>query len=152
MDVKEIRLNNLLALASTYDQDVEFCKRIEMNPSYLPQLKSKTKTIGDKIARKVEEKLGLPHGYMDVTHGPSEVAPKPPEADVMATAYAIEALPKPLSDQLKRLTFQMLTYCNQAQSGPDDATSRSVDPFEIVFNAEQEQTDSGAQVSKFAAR
>jgi hypothetical protein len=152
MDVKEIRLNNLLALASRYDQDIEFCKRIEMNPSYLPQLKGKTKTIGDKIARKVEEKLGLPHGYMDVTHAPSELAPKPPEADVMATAYAIEALPKPLSDQLKRLTFQMLTYCNQEQGEADGATSSSVEPFEVVFNAEQEQTNDRAQVSNLAAK
>lgn len=148
MDVKEIRLNNLLALAGRYDQDIEFCKRIEMNPSYLPQLKGKTKTIGDKIARKVEEKLGLPHGYMDVTHDPSEMAPKPPEADVMATAYAIEALPKSLSDQLKRLIFQMLTFCNQAS----DDEPKSVEPFEVVFNAAQEQTNDGAQVSNLAAK
>ena len=48
MESKEIRLNNLLALAAAgYKRNAEFCKRIGMNPTYFSQLKTGRKTVGD---------------------------------------------------------------------------------------------------------
>lgn len=151
MDIKEIRLANLLSLAQRHGQDIDFCKRIEMNPSYLPQLKSRLKTIGDKVARRVEEKLGLQRGYMDVSHEPTELPDKLPEADVMATAFSIEALPKPLRDQFKRLVLQMLAHCNSdASNSVSDDVSGDIHPFDLTI--ERKQEDGRNQVSNLQAK
>lgn len=131
MEIKEIRLENLLALAKREGQDLDFCKRIDMNPSYLPQLKSRSKAIGDKIARKVEEKLGLERGYMDTIHGDDEAKPTTPlpASDVMSVAYAIESLPDPIKDQFKRLVLSICAHCNEEAP----ATKRDVEAFEVTI-------------------
>lgn len=138
METKEIRLNNLLALSSKYGRIVDFCDRIAMNPSYFSQIKSGKKAIGDDIARKVEEKLGLPRGYMDSAQDEDKLPSKPPETDALATAYSIEALPAPLREQFKRLVFQVAAYCNEtpAESGGD------VQPFDMTIAATESHHDS----------
>lgn len=146
MDIKEIRLLNLLTLAQKHGQDIDFCKRIDMNPSYLPQLKSRGKSIGDKIARKVEEKLGLQRGFMDVSHESAELPDKLPDSDVMATAYSIESLPKPLRDQFKRLVFQMVAYCNEGTAPAiDTASDDDIHPFDMTV--ERKREDGSSEIS-----
>lgn len=135
METKEIRLINLLNLAKRYGQDVEFCKRIDMNPSYLPQLKARTKSIGDKVARKVEEKLNLERGYMDVVHDPKLLPDTLPAADVMSVAYTIESLPAPVRDQFKKLVFTMLAYINN-QPANDEPTGNDIAPFSATIKAQ----------------
>lgn len=66
MDSFDIRRENLMELAKQYKRQNLFCEMIEMNPSYMSQIKSRRKNVGDQIARMVEKKLGLPHGYMDL--------------------------------------------------------------------------------------
>lgn len=131
MEIKEIRLENLLALAKREGQDLEFCKRIDMNPSYLPQLKSRSKAVGDKIARKIEEKLGLERGYMDTVHSDDEARPATPlpASDIMSVAYAIESLPDPIKDQFKRLVLSICAHCND-ETPPKE---RDVEAFEVTI-------------------
>lgn len=143
MEIKEIRLNNLLALSSKYGRIVDFCDRIAMNPSYFSQIKSGKKAIGGDIARKVEEKLGMPRGYMDSLQDEDKLPSKPPGTDALATAYSIEALPAPLREQFKRLVYQVSAYCSEtpAVSGGD------VQPFDMTISAAESHHDS-PQISK----
>lgn len=138
METKEIRLNNLLALSSKYGRIVDFCERIAMNPSYFSQIKSGKKAIGDDIARKVEEKLGLARGYMDSAQDDDRIQTRPPTTDAMATAYSIEALPAPLREQFKRLVFQVAAYCSEE---PRDAGG-DVQPFEMTIAPPESSHDS----------
>lgn len=138
MESKEIRLNNLLALAGKYGRIVEFCERINMNPSYFSQIKSGKKAIGDDIARKVEEKLGLARGYMDSQQEEDRLQGTPPGTDALATAYSIESLPIPLREQFKRLVFQVAAYCNESVQSQCDG---DVQPFEMTIGAAEGNHD-----------
>lgn len=134
MDIKEIRLQNLLTLLEKNDSDVEFCRRIEMNPSYLPQIKGRSKSIGDKIARKIEEKLGLERGYMDSVQDVRLLPERIPEADVMATAYSIESMPTSIRNVFKQLVLQVAAHCK------NDA--ETIQPFDVTLKKEtQHESD-----------
>lgn len=111
METKTIRLRNLLALADKYKRIIDFCKRIEMNPSYFSQIKNGTKAIGDDIARRVEATLGIPRGYLDVMHDSVTEENKPPEAAALAVAYSIEAMPQELKEIFKKLVHQISIHC-----------------------------------------
>ena len=146
MEIKEIRLENLLALAKREGQDLDFCKRIDMNPSYLPQLKSRSKAIGDKIARKIEERLGLERGYMDSIHVVDEAHPTgpAPRADVMSVAYSIESMPEPIREQFKRLVLSICAHCSTPEK--QTASEHDIEPFEV--KVPQRRFDERHQVSK----
>lgn len=128
MESKTIRLNNLIALASKYRRVVEFCERIGMQPSYFSQLKSERKSVGDDLARKIEEKLGLQRGYLDVQHNEKDDAPAPPASDALGVAYSIEAMPEPLREQFKKLVYQVAAYCSEKPVG----VTSDVQPFIVT--------------------
>lgn len=99
-----------------------------MNPSYLPQLKGRTKAIGDKIARKIEEKLCLERGYMDSAHDTRLITDRLPEADVMATAYSIESMPQSIRNTFKQLVMQVAAHCR--------SDSETIQPFDVTLKKE----------------
>jgi hypothetical protein len=74
MDIAEIRLSNLRGLVSRYKSQREFADVVETSPAYISQTLNKTlargkpRSIGSDFARKIEEKLGLDHGWMDQLH------------------------------------------------------------------------------------
>lgn len=70
MDIKEIRLANLLLLAEKYGSMAELARQTGLNRFYLYQLRSPvTKaSMGDDVARRIEAKLSLEHGWMDNLH------------------------------------------------------------------------------------
>lgn len=72
MDISEIRLFNIKKLIETSGSQVKFSKETERTPQQIAQWLSKTKNIGEKIARDVEEKLKLPRGYLDKNHDNQE--------------------------------------------------------------------------------
>jgi hypothetical protein len=49
-----------------------FAEHLEMSPVYLSNIKSGAKVIGVMTARKVEEKMGVPEGWMDTDHSRDE--------------------------------------------------------------------------------
>jgi len=70
VDIKKIRLTNLIKLIDEYESQRVFCDLIEKDSSYVSQLKnpSNPKNIGEKMARIIETNTGKPQGWMDSLH------------------------------------------------------------------------------------
>lgn len=71
MDIKNIRHQNLNKLIGEYILEgytkAQIAEKIGVPPSQLSQLSgtNAVRNIGDKIARRIESAMGLPHGWMD---------------------------------------------------------------------------------------
>lgn len=136
MEIKAIRLRNLLSLAEQYPRNIDFCERVKMNPTYFSQIKSGKKAIGDEIARKVEAHLGLDRGFIDVMHGEAP-HPRAPSSEALAMSYAIDSLPAPIRDAFKRLVYQVA-----ASQISDNVQGNEVGPFRIINEPEKNEQQS----------
>lgn len=67
MDNKEIRRENMLLLrgGGTLEQ---LAAKTDTAAAYLSEINNRTRGMGDKLARKIEKKLRLPRGWMDISH------------------------------------------------------------------------------------
>lgn len=70
MDVKTIRRQNLALLKRQFETfaALERATGGEVTASYLSQVNIDSRDMGDKVARRLEEKLGLEFGWMDRHH------------------------------------------------------------------------------------
>lgn len=70
MDIFEIRKTNLIRLIGSRRKGA-CAEKWEMAPAHLSQvLSNKTaKNLGEDVARRVEQKEGLPHGWLDTLQG-----------------------------------------------------------------------------------
>jgi len=68
MENKEIRLSNLMDLLKKHGTQKAFAEYTGMDPAHVSQIVNGNRNMGDKVARQIEEKQGLPLGYMDVFH------------------------------------------------------------------------------------
>jgi hypothetical protein len=82
-DVAQIRLDNALRLfdefvrATVKDPDAaalwglerRFAERLQIQPSYWSQIKSRSRQIGERLARQFEQLTHKPWGWMDQDHG-----------------------------------------------------------------------------------
>jgi len=68
MDVHEIRRLNLQHLAKDFGGPTALGERLDRSQSQMSQLLS-DKLMGSKLARDIEKRLNLVHGWMDHTHG-----------------------------------------------------------------------------------
>ena len=59
-----------------------FAERIEIQPSYWSQIKSRSRQIGERLARQFEQRCGKPAGWLDQPH---TTASRPPAAAATAT-------------------------------------------------------------------
>jgi hypothetical protein len=68
--VRKCRRNNLRALAAQYISWRQFAAVVGESPSLLSQIAggNPTRAIGEELARKLEERLGLTTGYLDEPH------------------------------------------------------------------------------------
>jgi hypothetical protein len=87
MDVAAIRLTNALALFDEFVRNTvahpdaatlrglegRFAERVQIQPSYWSQIKSRSRHIGEKLARQFEARCHKPYGWMDQEHA----APQP---------------------------------------------------------------------------
>lgn len=101
MDAKEIRLRNLRRLIEEAGGQRRLASRGRVNPAYLSQILSERtrRSMGAEVARRLEQGMGKPHGWMDVLHDgpvggtrPYRVPPPAPpdgvrEVDDIAAAY-----------------------------------------------------------------
>ena len=136
MDVKDIRLQNFIAIAELFKRDEqlndkEFAAKLGMKPSFYSQIKKQVKPIGDSVARGIERSLNLEYGILDQMKRERETAREErtevnPASDVLAVAYAIDALPAALRNTIKNLIFQMSSNCNREPDVSD------VQPFSII--------------------
>ncbi len=90
IDLAQVRLNNALALfdefmratakhadaATLRGLERRFAERIQIQPSYWSQIKSRSRQIGERLARQFEQLCHKPRGWMDeAQHGPAREAP-----------------------------------------------------------------------------
>lgn len=63
--VKVIRVERLEALIKEYGGVERVARLARQNASYLSQCRSGHRGMGDRVARSIEENIGLPSGWMD---------------------------------------------------------------------------------------
>jgi hypothetical protein len=87
-DVASIRLDNALALFEEFvrntvkDPDAatlrglerRFAERLQIQPSYWSQIKSRSRQIGERLARQFEQLCHKPNGWMDQPHGRADAS------------------------------------------------------------------------------
>ncbi|HVZ45266.1 MAG TPA: hypothetical protein VHA82_15760 [Ramlibacter sp.] len=108
-DVAQVRLDNALALFDEFVRSTvkhpdaatlrglerRFAERLQIQPSYWSQIKSRSRQIGERLARQFEHLSHKPFGWMDVPHGPGSA-----EGAVSATAPAVAVAPQPVESPL----------------------------------------------------
>ena len=81
-DVASIRLDNALALFDEFVRNTikhpdaatlrglerRFAERLQIQPSYWSQIKSRSRLIGERLARQFEQCCQKPVGWMDTEH------------------------------------------------------------------------------------
>lgn len=87
-DIAQIRLENALALFDEFVRNTvkhpddatlrglerRFAERLQIQPSYWSQIKSRSRQIGERLARQFEQLSRKPPGWMDIPHGAGEPA------------------------------------------------------------------------------
>lgn len=62
---KDLRRERFIELIDLFGSQVNLADRLDLAPSYVWQLKTGERGIGDRLARKIEETMGWPLGQMD---------------------------------------------------------------------------------------
>jgi transcriptional regulator with XRE-family HTH domain len=102
MDTKSIRLENLRQLIEKEPSKSAFAERVDTSAAYLSQIfnTSHPANVGAALARKIEQKLGLPHGWMDSNHSVST------EQESESSGYTGSEIIQPIIHQLIRMDSQ----------------------------------------------
>ena len=119
----QLRLDNALALfdefvratvkhpdaATLRGLEGRFAERLQIHPSYWSQIKSRSRQIGERLARQFEQLCHKPSGWMDLPHGPGgRPSPAPtaaPHADGDGDDHAL-----PQDDDERFIVGLVLTY------------------------------------------
>ena len=134
-DVAQVRLDNALRLfdefvhATVKDPDAatlrglerRFAERLQIQPSYWSQIKSRSRQIGERLARQFEQLTRKPVGWMDQPHGgsaPASLAETPVSAPVDSDR------PLPQDDDERFIVGLVLTYYRRH---PQRARTRLLD-------------------------
>ena len=136
-DVAQIRLDNALRLfdefvrATVKDPDAatlrglerRFAERLQIQPSYWSQIKSRSRQIGERLARQFEQLTHKPHGWMDQAAYDGAAAAVPGKAVAAAPEPANES-PLPQDDDERFIVGLVLTYYRRH---PQRARTRLLD-------------------------
>jgi hypothetical protein len=105
-DLAQVRLDNALALfeefvratarhadaATLRGLERRFAERVQIQPSYWSQIKSRSRQIGERLARQFEQLCGKPQGWMDQVHAAATAdAAAGPGATLPARAAVADA-------------------------------------------------------------
>jgi len=138
-DVAQIRLDNALRLfdefvrATVKDPDAatlrglerRFAERLQIQPSYWSQIKSRSRQIGERLARQFEQLTHKPYGWMDQPHdGGATAAPAVAAPRVAAPAADDADSPLPRDDDERFIVGLVLTYYRRH---PQRARTRLLD-------------------------
>ena len=134
LDVARIRLDNALLLFDEFVQatikqpdaatlrglERRFAERLQVQPSYWSQIKSRSRQIGERLARQFELQCHKPRGWMDLPHG----APGLPvsEASGSAGPGSNESLPRDADERF--IVALVLSYYRRH---PQRARTRLLD-------------------------
>ncbi len=137
-DVAQIRLDNALLLfdefvhatvkhpdaATLRGLERRFAERLQIQPSYWSQIKSRSRQIGERLARQFEVLCHKPPGWMDQLHGEAaskgSAAPEEPPHNV------------PQDDDERFIVGLVLTYYRRH---PQRARTRLLDLLGEVLSA-----------------
>lgn len=122
-DVAQIRRDNALALFDEFVRNTvkhpdaatlrglegRFAERLQIQPSYWSQIKSRSRQIGERLARQFEQLCHKPPGWMDVPHGAASGGPTG-QAPAGASAPASAESPLPQDDDERFIVGLVLTY------------------------------------------
>ena len=143
-DVAQIRLDNALALFEEFvrhtvkDPDAatlrglerRFAERLQIQPSYWSQIKSRSRQIGERLARQFEQLSHKPFGWMDEPHGPGQALATTGAARTArgtAAAAPVDSAPEsplPQDDDERFIVGLVLTYYRRH---PQRARTRLLD-------------------------
>jgi hypothetical protein len=135
-DVAQIRLDNALALfdefvhatvkhadaATLRGLERRFAERLQIQPSYWSQIKSRSRQIGERLARQFEQLTHKPQGWMDQPHDGG--TPLPATAAAAAPAQGESGSPLPRDDDERFIVGLVLTYYRRH---PQRARTRLLD-------------------------
>lgn len=102
MDVKQTRDRNFNTLLKLYKNNRVFADTVGLASGHVSQIKTRVRNVGDEVARRIEQKLRLPHGWMDQSHDtedPPVVADEPARYQILEPSEEKEWL-----DLIKALT------------------------------------------------
>lgn len=141
-DVASIRLDNALALFEEFVRNTvkdpdsatlrglerRFAERLQIQPSYWSQIKSRSRQIGERLARQFEQLSHKPNGWMDVPHDGSGGA-APARSGAAAQPAAAPVAPGedghlPRDDDERFIVGLVLTYYRRH---PERARTRLLD-------------------------
>jgi len=119
-DLAQVRLDNALALFDEFVRQTakhadaatlrglerRFAERVQIQPSYWSQIKSRSRQIGERLARQFEHLCHKPRGWLDVPH-PSSASEAIGEGAVAANGID-EALPRDSDERF--IVGLVLTY------------------------------------------
>ena len=134
-DVAQIRLDNALRLfdefvrATVKDPDAatlrglerRFAERLQIQPSYWSQIKSRSRQIGERLARQFEQLTHKPYGWMDQAH---DGMAAPAAAKTAAAPAPADDSPLPQDDDERFIVGLVLTYYRRH---PQRARARLLD-------------------------
>lgn len=67
MEIRKLRIDNLRALVEKEGSIAAFSRKYDkVDPTYISQLLNGHRSFGEKAARNMENRIGLPVGYLDV--------------------------------------------------------------------------------------
>ena len=155
-DVASIRLDNALALFDEFVRNTikhpdaatlrglerRFAERLQIQPSYWSQIKSRSRLIGERLARQFEQCCQKPVGWMDAEHGATlatGASPAPVASDS----------PLPQDDDERFITGLVLTYYRRH---PQRARTRLLDLLGEVLMPEAETSAPVTAVAPAPAR
>jgi hypothetical protein len=136
-DVAQIRLDNALRLfdefvaatikhpdaATLRGLERRFAERVLIQPSYWSQIKSRSRQIGERLARQFEQCCHKPRGWMDLD--PREAAPTSPAQEPAAAPRSEDGSPSvPQDDDERFIVGLVLTYYRRH---PQRARTRLLD-------------------------
>jgi hypothetical protein len=131
-DLAQVRLDNALILfdefvrASARHADAaalrglegRFAERVQIQPSYWSQIKSRSRQIGERLARQFEQLCHKPPGWMDVPHGAAG------DDSVRAAGSAVLDESAPRDDDERFIVGLVLSYYRRH---PQRARTRLLD-------------------------
>ncbi len=140
-DLAQIRLANALILfdefvhatvkhadaATLRGLEGRFAERLQIQPSYWSQIKSRSRQIGERLARQFEQLSKKPPGWMDETNGPhawSNSTPASSRANAALEADADAQRTVPQDDDERFIVGLVLSYYRRH---PQRARARLLD-------------------------
>lgn len=134
LDLAQIRFDNALALFDEFVRNTikhpdaailrglegRFADKVQIQPSYWSQIKSRSRQIGERLARQFEQLCHKPHGWMDQVHtaGFSAAKPLPTAPSATDDSHA------PRDDDERFIVGLVLTYYRRH---PQRARARLLD-------------------------